>query len=54
MGRRLAGSTPRNTLVGVRLNDEELEDLEAKKAARGIKERADYYRTLQQEDEGPQ
>jgi hypothetical protein len=50
----MAGATPRNHLVGVRLNDEEFADLEEKRAARGIAERADYFRTLQLEDEGPQ
>lgn len=50
----MQGSTPRSHLVGVRLNDEEKADLETKMAARALTDRSAYYRTLQQEDEGPQ
>lgn len=49
----MAGATPRIHLVGVRLNDEEQADLEEKMASRAISDRAVYYRTLQDEDEGP-
>lgn len=49
MGRKLEGSTPRSTLVAIRLNEEEKADLERKRAARGLGI-SDYYRTLQRED----
>jgi len=49
MARKVVGATKRATLVSFRLNDEELADLERKRARRGLGV-SDYYRTLQQED----
>lgn len=52
MGRKTDGSSVRGKLVAIRLNDEEAEDLEQKKARRGLRDTSAYYRTLQKEDRG--
>lgn len=50
MGRKLEGATRRDHLVAFRLNDEEERQLAANMSRRGIREKSDYYRTLQHED----
>lgn len=50
MGRKLAGATPRDHRVNIRLNDAEHADLETGRARRGGLEVSDYFRTLLEED----
>jgi hypothetical protein len=50
MGRKLEGSAPRAKLVAIRLNPEEEQDLEQKRARRGLGI-SDYFRTLMKEDD---
>jgi hypothetical protein len=50
MGRKLEGATKRETLVAFRLNEDEQRELAENMAARGIREKSTYYRTLQRED----
>lgn len=53
MGRRTAGDTPRDNFVGIRLNQAETTEMHDKMGARGLSDRAAYFRTLMHEDEGP-
>lgn len=50
MARRMVGATPRDRKVVVRLNTEESEELETKRAARGH-DVSTYFRTLMKEDD---
>ncbi len=53
MARKTEGATARSKLVAFRLNTEESEELLEKSGARGL-DTSNYFRTLMQEDEGPQ
>lgn len=49
MARKADTGTPRKDVVAFRLDPDEREDLEAKRARRGLSV-SNYYRTLQRED----